>query len=864
MSCLRNTSRLSTQTSTTINSTSHTLTNELHERKTKALEGGLNKLKVTILCDQTKALSETSRTHFNKGSAQYSTDESHDKPSGRSVQTKVFTIHTSSDCGQCEKEKASMKCLECGEHYCTQCFEQFHTRGALQRHHYVSLTEDPTSPRKTESRHNDASPPLSSYRQENNDTERRYVITVNKNTPSSSRQAFTTSNNSNRARRTSSKQEVITSIHAPSVDQGKPSDRLPTIDMNTIKTTSNEKSFTKTFRLVDQNTQAVYVNRPKRPNVILQQQQPVKIPTKSHTRNSMPSRSNSEHLNRNTTEVRTAQRTYGTMNGKNRNNSKSTKSQSSGVNQPLTKSRSRSPILLLKQDSTSSQLNLKHSVSPRKLDDKQQLPNNSPPLHRHQPRSTVSDSVRTPDIQSNVIDEYSIARFNSVLDDIVDKTKLELANRMNRLSESVLSVKSDKEHSFTRLIPMEPIVKPTRRDSPFSFSNSLKNTNRIHSASSRNAGDDAFFTDVLPQQVIPSPSHPPLILECSSSNKWHDEQPDEQHEEETRILSASSSNHSILLDETPQQSTSQLDNQGQQNSSSLSTSLHIALASLETDLLNPNMEPLATSSRINSSVSHKSPPLAAPARKSSVSTLRDPSPLPVVRNSSSSKSTSKSSSPSPSTPKSNRSVSSKSLPSSEPVIERFPSSTTISANEERTLSSNKIHENTSKPTNSSSVPISSTVARNEKHIVQNLPPKKTLPHPPRQTTASDDSSKYRKLEFSLHTGVKWEEASIESMSSARTVSSFQSSLIPIPHTQFAEDTSISENEEYSSPFPSNMKVNMQNSNRQTILNEKNTNVRGNTQLISNKNDLNAFQTQLPESENLDPVNGSDNESSICE
>ena len=72
------------------------------------------------------------------------------------------------------------------------------------------------------------------------------------------------------------------------------------------------------------------------------------------------------------------------MNGKNRNHSKSTQYQSSVVNQRLTKSRSRSPSSLLKQDSTSSQLNLKHSVSPRKPDDKQQLPNNSPPLHRHQ------------------------------------------------------------------------------------------------------------------------------------------------------------------------------------------------------------------------------------------------------------------------------------------------------------------------------------------------------------------------------------------------------------------------------------------------------------------------------------------------
>ncbi|UJR37032.1 hypothetical protein I4U23_029738 [Adineta vaga] len=899
MSSLRNRSRLSSQTSITTNSNSHTLTNELYERKTKALEGGLKKLKVTTHREPTKSFSEANRTDSNRGPSQYTTDVLHDKPSGRTVATKAFTIQTSSACGQCEREKAAMKCLECGENYCTHCFDQFHVRGALQRHHYILLTDESVSPKKSQSHRTDVSPPLSSHRQDINDAERRYVITVNKNKTnesnnektnlSSSRQAFI-HNDNNKPRRISSKAEVITSIHDPTVDQFESSEKLPNIEFNTMKKTSNEQSFTRTFRLVDKNSQAVYVHRPKRASLIQQQQQQQqpKVNIKTQARHSVsdrtnpsPSRTNSERLNNDASKVQRAKSERETIVQENRNNRDKNKLKKTGeqrqqANHLSKKSRSRSPSSLIKQSNSKIHPpQLSHSIE-------QESPVSSPTLLTHpfssypdrmHQLSTLSNptsiSERESDTQSNVVDEYSIARFNLVLDDIVDRTKLELANQMNRLSETVLSIKSDKEHSFTRLVPIESIATTMKRDSPFSFSHSLNKNNRIHSASSRNAADDAFFTDVLLQQVIPSPISPPLILECSSSKKWqHDGENHaiEQREQERRVVSRQSSihtlsltdsSHSIILDETPQHTVSQMNNRSQQDSSLLSSSLHIDLTSSDADLLNPNMEPLATSSRKNSAVLHKS--LAPiPTRKSSTSTVKVSSPIPIARNSSSSNLTSKASSPVPATPKSNRSLSSKSLSSPEPIVNTSSSTTTISANDENVISPDNHHLSI----NPSNVHISSTIdhvskpiskpsiVQSETVVVNKLLPKKSVPRL-RQPTPSDDLSKFRKLEFSLHKGLKWEEASAESISSARTISSYQSSHIPLPHTQFAEDTSISDNEEYFNPH--DLQLNKKNSNPNVVLNEPSLNICQDAHLPSNKNDAFIFQTQLPDGENIDPV-----------
>lgn len=42
-------------------------------------------------------------------------------------------------CGQCEKNLAFTRCLECGEDYCAKCFTEFHMKGALQKHRTTSI-----------------------------------------------------------------------------------------------------------------------------------------------------------------------------------------------------------------------------------------------------------------------------------------------------------------------------------------------------------------------------------------------------------------------------------------------------------------------------------------------------------------------------------------------------------------------------------------------------------------------------------------------------------------------------------------------------------------------------------------------------
>ncbi|XP_073482243.1 zinc finger B-box domain-containing protein 1 isoform X2 [Aquarana catesbeiana] len=37
-------------------------------------------------------------------------------------------------CGQCENKRAILMCLECGEHYCAECFAKIHQKGALKVH----------------------------------------------------------------------------------------------------------------------------------------------------------------------------------------------------------------------------------------------------------------------------------------------------------------------------------------------------------------------------------------------------------------------------------------------------------------------------------------------------------------------------------------------------------------------------------------------------------------------------------------------------------------------------------------------------------------------------------------------------------
>jgi hypothetical protein len=44
-------------------------------------------------------------------------------------------------CGQCEKNLAFTRCLECGEDYCANCFTSFHIKGALQKHRTQPISQ---------------------------------------------------------------------------------------------------------------------------------------------------------------------------------------------------------------------------------------------------------------------------------------------------------------------------------------------------------------------------------------------------------------------------------------------------------------------------------------------------------------------------------------------------------------------------------------------------------------------------------------------------------------------------------------------------------------------------------------------------
>ncbi|XP_065056607.1 uncharacterized protein LOC135684850 isoform X2 [Rhopilema esculentum] len=48
----------------------------------------------------------------------------------------------SSLCGQCERVKAKLECVECGELYCPPCFKQFHSKGAMRKHAWQPVDQE--------------------------------------------------------------------------------------------------------------------------------------------------------------------------------------------------------------------------------------------------------------------------------------------------------------------------------------------------------------------------------------------------------------------------------------------------------------------------------------------------------------------------------------------------------------------------------------------------------------------------------------------------------------------------------------------------------------------------------------------------
>eukprot|EP00794_Sanderia_malayensis_P011215 gene11215-12392_t len=65
----------------------------------------------------------------------------------RKTKSKEIFTNGSSLCGQCDKVRAKLDCMECGENYCPPCFKQFHAKGAMRKHTWKTIDQErlPTS-----------------------------------------------------------------------------------------------------------------------------------------------------------------------------------------------------------------------------------------------------------------------------------------------------------------------------------------------------------------------------------------------------------------------------------------------------------------------------------------------------------------------------------------------------------------------------------------------------------------------------------------------------------------------------------------------------------------------------------------------
>ena len=340
------------------------------------------------------------------------------------------------------------------------------------------------------------------------------------------------------------------------------------------------------------------------------------------------------------------------------------------------------------------------------------------------------------------------------------------AQRIKSPNDPIAQSDSNKpKSSFINPVDDQPTINSSmttpRRHSPFSFSNPMYKTSRMNSTSSMDAGEGGFFTDFTPRKILPTPLPPPPILECSTSNEW-------KHALENH---ASQSNHILLpklsipsLSRPSSKQTmptqTEIYNDSRPGSSLSSTSLPLSITSSKSDF-NPS----------------KSDSSTTPSRKSSSSTVDNTTSSNSTEKNSSSTTTSKASTGPTSTSKDTSSISttttttttttattdSTSSEKEATIIkeEKVPSRSDAEQSLEESMHSSKaqLSETTIEPIK----PVPSEYLTRETNITgKDLPvEKKSRRRTRRHPTTNNDSSQYRKLEFSIGDGLKWQEASLE-------------------------------------------------------------------------------------------------------
>ncbi|CAF3445221.1 unnamed protein product [Rotaria sp. Silwood1] len=794
---------------------------------------------------------ETYRSISNKGI-------SRNKPTVN-FSMKSLTIKPTTKCGQCEKDEANMKCLECVENYCANCFTHFHLRGALQRHHRIILSEKPLSifQKKKQLLNTSINLRELSYRQSKDDLNRTSIMTLNmqeseqlcnqKTNFASCQQSFLHWRGSNihKSKQVRQKHELISSINETTGDKIDYFNRLPNIKFNSSKI----------YQHTDKNNQKFVSKRLKKSNIMRN------IPPKKgvlvniyyslsdHTDLNEPN-IGLEPFDGNLLATQTAASIQTTTVEENSNNVEKIEKQERPITHISTISKSRSTSSSTKKDLipsrpnsiplfqqslrslldtksndelqaiVNSQLILSRSSSstPKKLDQSPTL------LNRNCiPEQSISNNK---DVQSTVIDESSNSQSDLDLDKLFDESKIESINRLNHQSSIDSSIQCEKEQSSTHVFCANSLITTPRRSSPFSFTNSINNINRINSSSSTDTNDDGFFTDVLPRQPISSTR----IFQCSKSNEWIYASENQSIEDNQTIsesisickssiesLVRTSSKDSIKLIETYDRSTTEFDNNSRSGSSLSSASLPVSITSSKTDFINRKIESSATSSRRNSSSSiwkSSSSSLITTKTLSSQSETRTPI---IVKNTK---------------------VTSSCKNNNEPQQD---SSNTL---KEKSLSN--VHtQQSSNDLLKLNLIINST---EDENITSNDLPIKETTH--RQTTTSNKSSRFRKLEFSMEDGLKWHEISTESFSSNQSSQITNFRLLTSSksiNTKFFQHLhqNINDDEECLNQVHQEhcSTLNMKNSNEDAIMNEHLLQNLEDIQLPSNIKDLSIIYTK---------------------
>lgn len=386
------------------------------------------------------------------------------------------------------------------------------------------------------------------------------------------------------------------------------------------------------------------------------------------------------------------------------------------------------------------------------------------------PKQPHEDSKSTP---STIIVHYPVAHFDSSLNDLSYESKIVSNNHFNETSESSSSIESEQPELIDSQVPENSPIITQRRPSPFSFTYGSNELHRVNSSSSIDTNDDCFFTDVSPQKT----SITPRSVTKSNLNA-NDYRLESQRDKQNQIRKNSISKVQPTVKSIQRRNSKQFPKRNKSIDQSKNETNRSESSSTSVSL--PVSIEISSKSEFNHRTSQGSTTTSSSSRKSSSSSISTSSSESIqtttTSNSSSAKrKTSSSSRPqsttstatinssSTATPTSNRLSSSTSTPSnaasstktnSSPIPESTPSITRENSTPKSPIINHEFIQESTKSLNDKSLSKLDTINNENYSMV-----KEKIRH--RRVSTNEDISKFRKLEFSMEDGLKWQAASAE-------------------------------------------------------------------------------------------------------